>query len=136
MFVVIVATVGVFITPLNAEALTAHKPTGDVIGWVWVRAMTPIINIYAALFLVGGAMLSSYRFLVEHGDGRRALGTAFIALGGLLPGIGGTLTKSHDIVEALYVGEFVGIVFIWIGYKFTTRARKKPPTGPDVNSQH
>jgi hypothetical protein len=125
---VVAATAAIAASPMDASMMEPHRPTGDVVGWQWARAFTPFINIYAALFLVGGACLSSYRFARHVGDGRRALGTAFIALGGLLPGIGGSLTKTHDLVEALYIGEFVGIIFIWIGYELTTRAKRAAPS--------
>ncbi len=124
LVVVIGATVAIALSPMDASALEPHRPTPDALGWQWARSLTPFINIYAALFLVGGAVLSSWRFARHVGDGRRALGTAFIAVGGLLPGIGGTLTKTHGVVEALYVGELVGIVFIWIGFELTTRAKR------------
>jgi hypothetical protein len=37
-------------------------------------------------------------------------------MGGLLPGIGGSFTK-FGYVEVLYVTEFVGLLFIYLGYK-------------------
>ena len=154
LVVVIAALVAILLSPLNAEAVEPHRPTGDVIGWQWVRLMTPIINLYAAAFLVGGALTSSKRFL-RAGDrghrrwavvlevfswlipilklpdfmvgknplppnGRRALGTALIAVGGLLPGIGGSMAKG-GVVEALYIGELVGLALIWVGYELCVR---------------
>lgn len=127
-FIVITAFF-VLISPVNLEALEPHRPTGDVIGWMWVRLMTPFINGYAALFLIGGAILSAIRFARKTGAGNRALGNTSIAFGALLPGIGGTMTKTHGIVEALYIGEFIGIIFIWIGFWLCVR---KP--APDVVS--
>lgn len=127
MVLVVFASVAVLITPLNLEAIEPHKPSGDVIGWQWVRLMTPFINGYAALFLVGGAIWSSVKFFVKGGEGRRAGGTALIALGGLLPGIGGGMAKA-GIVEALYVGELVGLVLIWAGYELCTRKPVEAPT--------
>lgn len=114
----------VLLSPVNIEEMQPHRPTGDVIGWQWVRWMTPFINGYAALFLIGGAILSAIRFARKSGAGDRALGNASIAFGALLPGIGGTMTKTHGIVEALYVGEFIGIIFIWIGYSLCVRSPK------------
>jgi len=35
-------------------------------------------------------------------------------MGALLPGIGGSLAKA-GIVEALYLGECVGLLLIWLG---------------------
>ena len=99
--------------------------------------MTPFINIYALIFLVGGAMYSTVRYafpgLIERDggvrNGKRAAGTALIALGGLLPGIGGTLTKTHDMPEALYIGELAGLLLIWAGYELCIRS-----TAPSLNT--
>jgi len=129
---VLFASFAVFLTPLNPDAVEAHRPSGDIIGWTWIRAMTPIINGYAALFLVGGALYSAVRFIVTHKDGRRAAGTALIAFGGILPGVGGGFAKA-GLVEALYVGELFGIILIWSGYAMCTspmrgRLVKSTPT--------
>lgn len=125
---VVFATVAVFLTPLNLEALEPHKPSGAVIGWTWIRMMTPLINGYAALFLIGGAFYSSFHFFRSGGQRNRAIGTALIAVGGILPGVGGSMAKA-GIVEGLYVGELVGIILIWIGYEFCIR---KTNPGPSI----
>ncbi len=129
LVVVVFAGVCVLLTPMVPAELEPHRPSGDVIGWTWVRALTPIINGYAALFLIGGAVLSSVRFLRSGGQGRRAAGTALIAFGALLPGIGGGMAKA-GIVEGLYVGELVGLIFIWIGYELCIRG-PKPSASPE-----
>ena len=43
-------------------------------------------------------------------------GNALIALGALLPGIGGTATRA-GYVEVLYVTELAGLLLIWLGYR-------------------
>ena len=111
---VIAAGVLVLLSPVVPEALEAHRPSGAVLAWGWVRLLTPAINGYAVFFLVGGAILSAWRFWKTVNAGHRAAGNALIAFGALLPGIGGSLAKA-GLVEALYAGEFAGIVFIWIG---------------------
>ncbi len=122
-----VAAVLVALAPANLEALEAHRPAGAVIGWSWVRLMTPFINLYAAAFLVGGAALSAVRYArgktQQHRE--RAIGNTLIAIGGILPGIGGSMAKA-GIVEALYVGELVGLIFIWAGFAFCTRTSTSP----------
>lgn len=119
--VVVIASAAVLATPLNLEALDPDKPSGAVIGWRWIRLMTPFINTYAAIFLIGGAVHSSIRFLRAGDQPMRAIGTALIAVGGLLPGVGGSMAKA-GIVEALYIGELAGLVLIWIGYECCVRA--------------
>ena len=121
LVVVVVASVAVFASPLKLENLDPAKPGGDVIGWTWVRGLTPVINGYAAFFLIGGAIQSSLRFFENPRMRRRAYGTALIAAGALLPGIGGGMAKA-GVVEALYIGELFGLVLIWWGYELCTRA--------------
>jgi hypothetical protein len=121
LVVVAGASIAVFLSPVDMGRLETHRPGGAALEWQWVRALTPIINLYAALFLIGGAAYSSFRFFRSGRDAARARGTALIAVGGLLPGIGGGMAKAGTI-EALYVGEFLGLILIWIGYAACVRA--------------
>jgi len=130
---VLSASVAIFLTPLRIELLDPVRPSGNILSWQWIRALTPFINIYAAVFLIGTAAQSSVRFGRSYrGNARsesalsspldqnallyRAWGTSLIAIGALLPGIGGSLTKTNDLPEALYTGEFIGIILIWAGH--------------------
>lgn len=124
-----VAAVLVALSPANLAALEAHRPSGAVLGWSWVRLMTPFINLYAAFFLIGGAALSAWRFAKGRtaAHRQRVVGNTFIAFGGLLPGIGGSMAKA-GVVEALYVGELVGLMLIWIGFVFCTKPASEEST--------
>ena len=113
---IIIGSILVFLSPVNSELLELHRPGGASLGWQWLRLMTPFINTYAAIFLIGSAMWSAVRFTrIENGK-YRAIGNALIAIGAILPGIGGGMAKA-GMVEALYVGEFIGIMLIFIGYR-------------------
>jgi hypothetical protein len=112
-FLIVTAAL-VFLSPVKLEMLEPTRPSGAILGWRWVRLMTPFINLYASVFLIGGAALSAWRYFTRGHEGHRAAGNAFIAVGALLPGIGGSMAKA-GYVEVLYVLEFVGLVFIWIG---------------------
>jgi hypothetical protein len=127
----VVLSVLVMLSPIDASALLAHKPGGASLAWSWLRPFTPIINGYAALFLIGGAILSAWRFAKKRATADRAIGNAFIAVGALLPGIGGGMAKA-GIVEGLYVGEFVGLILIWIGYGFCVRKKHTKATDPST----
>ena len=72
--------------------------------WHWVRFFSPFINTYAFVFLVGGAIVSAIRFWRQAGSPHRVLGNALIAVGAILPGIGGTATRFGH-TEVLYVTE-------------------------------
>jgi len=114
---IVVFSILVAMSPVNAEALELHRPSGDILGWSWIRDFTPIINTYAVFFLFGGAALSAYRFAQRRETHHRAVGNTLIAFGSLLPAFGGGLAKMGQ-VEWLYVGEFLGLLFIWRGYAF------------------
>ena len=105
----------VILSPTNMAALEIHRPGGKALEWQWIRYFTPIINLYALFFLMGGAAFSAVRFAQNAGTLNRAVGNALIAVGALMPAIGGTMAKAGR-VEWLYVGEFFGLLFIWAGY--------------------
>lgn len=113
--VVIIATALVLISPIDYSRVEATRLTGHVLQWGWVRLITPIINIYAFIFLVGGAFYSAYKYSQDKVYRNRFLGNLFIAFGGLLPGIGGSFTK-FGYTEVLYVTELAGIILIYLGY--------------------
>lgn len=113
---IVAAAVLVVLSPVDQGAMNAHKPGGEILAWGWVRLLTPFINGYAALFLIGGAIYSAVRFARSTGTGNRALGNTLIAAGAMLPGIGGGMAKA-GVVEVLYVGEFFGLILIWAGYQ-------------------
>lgn len=116
----------VLLSPIDESALEAHRPGGQAIAWTWVRYLTPLLNVYAAGFLVGGAIVSARRFSKDRALSHLALGNALIAAGALLPAIGGSIAKTGR-VEALYVAELVGLLLIWAGYRSCVR---QPPVGP------
>ena len=85
--------------------------------WRAARLFSPFVNTYAAVFLIGGAALSALRYRTDASMRHRFVGNVYIALGALLPGIGGTATRMGH-TEVLYVMELIGIVLIWIGYRY------------------
>jgi hypothetical protein len=125
---IVIASILVIASPVNMAAFETTRPSGAVLGWSWIRLLTPFINLYAVAFLVGGAIYSAWRYWhgTQAGSGHRAAGNALIAFGATLPGIGGTMAKA-GIVEALYIGEFVGLLFIWAGFELNVRAPRAAP---------
>ena len=122
--VTVVASILVLLSPLDLTKAETHRLTGSVLVWKQVRYMTPFINIYAFIVLVGGAIYSALQYSKKNMQGSRVKGNVLIAIGGLLPGIGGSFTK-FGYTEVLYVCEFIGILFIFWGYKII-RAEKNP----------
>ncbi len=119
--VVAVAAVCVLLSPIAPERVEAHRLSGRVLEWAWVRRFSPFINSYAFLMLVGGALLSAWRFRGVPGGRGKVLGNVAIAAGGLLPGIGGTFTRFGH-VEVLYVTELAGLLLIYAGYRLNIAA--------------
>lgn len=113
---IIFASICVFLSPINYEFLQSYRPSGNSLEWQWVRLLTPFINVYAAIFLIGTAFWSAIKFFKVENGKNRAIGNILITIGALLPGVGGGMAKA-GMVEALYVGEFVGIILIWLGYR-------------------
>jgi hypothetical protein len=122
-FIILSATF-VFLSPLDATLLESFRPSGASLQWQWVRLLTPFINTYSAIFLIGSAFYSALRYRKVENGRNRAIGNTFITIGALLPGIGGGMAKA-GIVEALYIGEFVGIILIYIGYRTCLTDRPK-----------
>lgn len=118
---VIVIAAGLAIaSPIDASLAEAHRLSSVVLEWQWIRGISPFINGYAALFLIGGAIWSAWTYWRKTNVmGARVLGNILIAIGGLLPGIGGSYARM-GMVEVLYVTELVGILFIWVGYVIMT----------------
>lgn len=110
------ASVTVLLTPLDAGLAETHRLSGQVIAWHWVRLISPFINLYSVVFLVGGAVVSAWRFSRHPSLRHRYLGNIWIAIGAILPGIGGSLTRA-GYVEALYITELVGLLCIYRGYR-------------------
>lgn len=106
----------VIATPLAAPVADSNLLSGKVIEWEWVRLLTPLINMYAVVFLVGGAAWSAVRYRRRGDTSSRVLGNWLIAIGAILPAIGGALARA-GAAEALYVTELTGLLTIWAGYR-------------------
>jgi hypothetical protein len=120
--VIVIASIAVLLAPIDTSRVELHRLSGRVFVTQWVRAFSPFINTYAAGVLVGGAIWSAYRYWKEQGPGaaRRVAANSLIALGGILPGIGGSFTRFGH-VEVLYVTELIGLSLIFAGYLLITR---------------
>lgn len=115
IIVIVSASVLVILSPINTELING-KLSGKLLGWTFIRFMTPFINLYAFVFLVGGAIYSAFKYAKNQQYKKRFTGNLLIAIGGLLPGIGGSFTK-FGYVEVLFVTELIGLFFIYLGYK-------------------
>jgi len=114
-------TLLVILSPVDESRLAPDRPSAAILTWTSARAFAPLINGYAALLLVGGAVVSARRFARSGDAPQRAAGNALIAVGALLPAIGGSIARRGE-VEALYVTEFFGLALIAAGYLLCIRA--------------
>jgi len=122
---VAIATVFVLTTPITAAGAAAGRLDGDAMAWQWVRLFSPLVNTYALIYLVGGAIWSARRYRRQADRPRaRITGNWLIAIGALLPGIGGAFTRAGH-VEVLYVGELIGLILIYGGYRLMTGDRSR-----------
>jgi hypothetical protein len=116
VIVVISSSVLVVLSPLQPVQEHYIRMSGRLLEWKFIRAITPFINLYAFVFLVGGAIYSAIQYSRNSIDRSRFWGNVLIAAGGLLPGIGGASSKFGHI-EILYISEFIGICLIHAGYQ-------------------
>ncbi len=112
--VLIISSILVILSPLD-ESVVTEKLNGNVLEWSFIRLITPFVNIYAVIFLVGGAFYSAFKYFGNNEFKGRFWGNVLIAVGGILPGIGGTATK-FGYTYVLYVTELLGILLIFWGY--------------------
>jgi len=113
---ILVASYYVIQTPIAIPENFDYRLTGAVFEWKWVRNFSPLINVYSFLFLVGGAIYSAAKYYGFKDKQAHFKGNIFIAIGALLPGIGGTFTRL-GYVEVLFITEFLGLVLIYFGYR-------------------
>lgn len=111
-----IASVFVIATPLDLTLVEPNRLSGEVMGWQWVRLFSPLVNLYAVVFLVGGALWSAVRYWRGGGARSRVTGNVLIAIGAILPGVGGSFARA-GVVEVLYVAELIGLALIWSGYR-------------------
>ena len=112
-----VTSIFVILSPVRMELVDPKLLSGKALAWQSIRRVSPFINSMAALFLVGGAIYSAIRFFGHPESRQVSIGNIFIAIGALLPGIGGMGSRMGH-TELLYIAEFIGVILIWVGYKY------------------
>jgi hypothetical protein len=120
--VILVAAICVVSSPIEVPQGFDARLSGRVFAWQWVRAFSPFLNLYAFMFLFGGAVYSAIQYFSVDKGKTRFLGNILIAIGALLPGIGGSFTR-FGYVEVLYITELVGLTFIYFGYHMMRKDR-------------
>jgi hypothetical protein len=122
--IVIIAAISIIFSPIKLPESFDGQLTGSVLAWQWVRYFSPLINLYAFVFLVGGAIYSARRYYILGQRQAPFKGNIFIAIGGLLPGLGGIFARMGT-VEMLFITELIGLVLIYIGYRVIRDDRRR-----------
>lgn len=108
----------VFLSPINLNLLTpGHVLHGGAFpdGLEGPRIITPFLNTFGALWLVGGAVWSAWEFWRRKILPHRVVSNILIAIGGLMPALGGTMSR-FGATQYLYISELLGIIIILIGF--------------------
>ncbi len=127
----------VFTAALAASLLitsmhTGSELSGHAIVTEGVRSLTPIFNLYGTVALVGGAIYSAWIFYRKRVLLHRTLGNILIAVGALAPAFGGVGSRMR-VPAALYIGELLGAVLMFVGFwrATTPMGVQKPDTATE-----
>ncbi len=94
---------------------TGRELSGHAITSSGVRVLTPFFNLYGVVMLVGGAAYSAWIFWRKRILLHRTIGNILIAVGAIMPAFGGLFSRLQ-LPGALYLGEFLGIILLFIGF--------------------
>ena len=81
-----------------------------------IRLMTPFFNTFGTVALVGGALYSAWAYWRRRFMPHRVLSNTLIAVGAILPALGGTLTRIGGSLLPFYLLELLGVIIIFIGF--------------------
>jgi hypothetical protein len=118
----VAAVVLVFLAPITSAAATFNtaEPLSAQYKDILTRSgvmiiLTILLNTYGTFTLVGGAIYSAYIFWRKHVLFNRMIGNILIAVGAILPAIGGSFIKM-GLPDYLYLSEFLGAILMYIGF--------------------
>ncbi len=129
------ATFAVITAGIDPNYQTGAELTGKAFTTTWVRMLTPFFNIYGTVTLTGGALYSAWLFWRKRVLPHRMVGNILIAAGAMAPAFGGALNRFE--LPGLYIGEFIGVFLMYIGFLQATAATTQPAVtfSPRQNSQ-
>ena len=130
------AAVRVFAAQLDPTLMTQSLHTGSelsghAIVTGGVRGLTPFFNLYGTVTLVGGALYSSWIFWRKRILLHRTIGNILIAVGAMLPAFGGTFSR-FGLPNALYLGELLGTILMFVGFIRATTPMGSEQAEPDA----
>lgn len=108
---------------LTTSVHTGSELSGHAIVTPGVRSLTPIFNLYGTVTLVGGAVYSAWIFFRKRVLLHRTIGNILIAVGAIAPAFGGAFSRM-GVPAALYIGELLGAILMFIGFQRATTPMK------------
>jgi hypothetical protein len=118
---------------MTSSLHTGSELSGHAIVSSGIRTLTPIFNLYGTLTLVGGAAWSAWIFWRKRVLLHRTIGNVLIAIGALLPAFGGSFSRM-GLPGALYIGELLGAVLMFIGFIRATTPMAATQPAPEVTA--
>jgi hypothetical protein len=113
------------ITPAAATYNTSHPLSAqykDILTRSGVVVLlTILLNIYGTFTLVGGAIYSAFIFWRKRVLFNRMVGNILIAVGAILPALGGSFIQM-GLPDFLYLSEFLGAILMYVGFLQATVA--------------
>lgn len=141
LVVSLLAVVLVLIAPVSSAAATFNtsQPLSAQYKDILTRSglvvlLTILLNTYGTLTLVGGAIYSAYIFWRKHILFNRMIGNILIAVGAILPAMGGTFINM-GLPDFLYLSEFLGAILMYVGFlQATVAVPVKSPSTASISS--
>jgi hypothetical protein len=122
IFVSLLALVLVLLAPITPAAASYNpaEPLSAQYKDILTRSgmivlLTILLNIYGTFTLVGGAIYSAYIFWRKRVLFNRMVGNILIAVGALMPAIGGSFIRL-GLPDYLYLSELLGVILMYIGF--------------------
>jgi hypothetical protein len=108
--------------------LTKVIPTEGGVFNVMAIAMAATINIVGGLILIGGALWSAYGLWRRGQPGERLVANILIAVGAFIVAGASSLTRV-GIYELFYVGQFAGVLIMFLGFLAASRVPSRAALG-------
>jgi len=102
---------------VNIDITGLTELTGKGIFPTDVRAIiTPVFNAFGTVALVGGAAYSAYIFWRKHILPHRVVSNILIAVGALLPAVGGIHISVGGGLNLFFLFELAGVIIMFVGF--------------------
>ena len=112
----IYAAVRVLTVEIDISGLTTLLTGVGVMPFDIRAIITPLFNTFGTLALVGGAIYSAFIFWRKHILRHRVIANILIALGALLPALGGIHISTNGDLNLFFVFELIGAIIMFVGF--------------------